>query len=159
MAESFSPALPGDVEWLPGPDGSRVLRLQAAAGDPPALVLRLAGGGERRIEARAAEYVIPRELDWTAAWLQWPDGTQVVLPLPHGRHAEVIELHPRRFAPTEEAPTPDGGVHGDARQRRSAGAVAARNGAGRSLRRTRLDDAAATPGLLAGGRGGVAGAR
>jgi len=110
MAESFSPALPGDVEWLPGPDGSRVLRLQAAAGDPPALVLRLAGGGERRIETRAAEYVIPRELDWTAAWLQWRDGTQVVLPLPHGRHAEVIELHPRRFAPTEEAPTPDGGV-------------------------------------------------
>ena len=27
MAESSSPALPGDVEWLPGPGGGRVLRI------------------------------------------------------------------------------------------------------------------------------------
>ena len=136
MAESSSPALPGDVEWLPGPGGAGVLRIEPAASDPPALVLRLAGGGERRIEARGAQYVIPGEVDWSAAWLQWPDGTQVVLPLPHGPHAEVIQLHPRRFAPTEEAPSSRWRSPGDARRRRSAGAVPGR---------TAPDDLSAAP--------------
>ena len=98
MAESSSPALPGDVEWLPGPGGAGSCASSPRRARPPALILRLAGGGERRIEARAAEYAIPGELDWSAAWLQWPDGTRAALPLPHGPHAEVIELHPRRFA-------------------------------------------------------------
>ena len=162
MAESSSPALPGDVEWLPGPGGARVLRIHPPASDPPALVLRLTGGGERRIEARRAEYVIPGELDWSAAWLQWPDGTRVVLPLPHGPHAEVIQLHPRRFAPAEEAPTaPCADVPGDARQRRSRRRRSPpdRTAPDDRLRRTRLDDAAAAPRLHAGGRGGVARAR
>ena len=104
MAEPFSPASPGDVEWLPGPGGARALRIDPAAADPPTLILRLAGGAERRIEASAAEFVIPTELDWTAAWLQWPDGTRAALPLPHGPHAEVIQLHPRRFARTDATP-------------------------------------------------------
>ena len=101
MAESTSPALPGDVEWLPGPGGARVVRIHPATSEPPALALRLSGGGERHLSAApgaATEYVIPADLDWTAAWLQWPDGTRAALPLPHGRHAEVIQLHPRRFA-------------------------------------------------------------
>ncbi|WP_028067901.1 hypothetical protein [Solirubrobacter soli] len=98
MAESSSPALPGDVEWLPGPGGTRLLRIHPSGSEPPALILRLSAGGERRIDAGASEYVIPRELDWSAAWLQWPDGTRAALPMPHGVHAEVIQLHPRRFA-------------------------------------------------------------
>ena len=107
MAESSSPALPGDVEWLPGPGGTRALRIHPAAGDPPTLILRLAGGGERRIERARPSSRSRAELDWTAAWLQWPDGTRVALPLPHGPHAEVIQLRPRRFARTEPAPPPD----------------------------------------------------
>ena len=101
MAESTSPALPGDVEWLPGPGGARVLRIHPATAEPPALALRLSGGGERHLAATpgaATEYAIPADLDWTAAWLQWPDGSRAALPLPHGRHAEVIQLRPRRFA-------------------------------------------------------------
>ena len=85
MAESSSPALPGDVEWLPGPAGARVLRIHPPRADPPALILRVAGGGGARIEpAPATEYAIPRELHWSAAFLQWPDGTRAALPLPQG---------------------------------------------------------------------------
>ena len=36
------------------PRRRRVLRIHPAAADPPALVLRLAGGGERRLEPRRA---------------------------------------------------------------------------------------------------------
>jgi hypothetical protein len=111
MAESSSPALPGDVEWLPGPGGTRLLRLHPLTADPPALILRLAGGGERRIDASPETYAIAADLDWTAAWLQWPDGTRAALPLPHGPHAEVIQLHPRRFARTD-TPQPDPGAFG-----------------------------------------------
>jgi len=99
MAESSSPALPGDIEWLPGPGGGRVLRIHPSSAEPPALILRLAGGGEERVDARpspATEYEIPGTLQWSAAWLQWPDGTRAAIPLPHGPHAEVIELRPRR---------------------------------------------------------------
>ncbi|MDA0164162.1 hypothetical protein OM076_28065 [Solirubrobacter ginsenosidimutans] len=104
MAEPSSPALPGDVEWLPGPGGTRVLRIHPASAAPPALILRVAGGGEQRIDARpqaSTEYSIPADVDWSAAWLLWPDGTRASLPLPHGPHAEVIELRPRRFARSE----------------------------------------------------------
>src|SRR3954453_10429935 len=98
MAESSSSALPGDVEWLPGPGGSRVLRIPASP-EPPALILRDAEGAEERIEAGpgpGTAYAIPDALDWSTAWLQWPDGTRVTIPPPHGPDAEVIELRPRR---------------------------------------------------------------
>src|SRR5690242_13245510 len=104
MAESSSPALPGDVEWLPGPGGTRLLRIHPSGGEPPTLILRLAGGGEQRIEAAPSGYAIPPDVDWSAAWLRWPDGTRAALPLPHGPHAEVIQLHPRRFARSDAAP-------------------------------------------------------
>ena len=114
MAESSSPALPGDVEWLPGPGGTWVLRIHPASAESPALILRVLGGGERRIEAGptpVTEYAIPAELDWSAAWLQWADGTRAALPLPHGPHAEVIELRPRRFARNE--PPAEAGWRGE----------------------------------------------
>src|SRR3954452_9140912 len=99
MADPSSPALSGDVEWLPRPGGSRVLRLHPPTPDPPALILSEAGGGERRIEAAAGpstDYEVPGTLDWTAAWLQWPDGTRARVRPPHGSDADVIELRPRR---------------------------------------------------------------
>ena len=88
MAKSSSSAVPGDVEWLPGPGGSRVLRIHPASPEPPALILRTAGGAETRVEARPGpetEYDIPSELDWSTAWLQWPDGTRRDVPAPHGQ--------------------------------------------------------------------------
>ena len=99
MAKSSSSAVPGDVEWLPGLGGSRVLRIHPPSPEPPALILRTAGGAEVRVEARpgpATEYDIPSELDWSTAWLQWPDGTRATVPAPHGAHAQVIELRSRR---------------------------------------------------------------
>src|ERR1700742_676708 len=115
MAESSSPALPGDVEWLPGPGGTRVLRLHPLASDPPALILRLAAGGERRIEATAGSSAIASELDWTGASLASADATRPAPPLPHGPHAEVIHLHPRRFARSEDPPRePAPGAHAPA---------------------------------------------
>ena len=95
MAWSSSPVLPGDVEWLPGPGGARLLRINPSSPEPPVLILRC-GGEERRIEATASEYVIPAALDWSAAWLQWPDGTRAAVPAPNGTQAEVIELRPWR---------------------------------------------------------------
>ena len=95
MALSSSPVLPGDVEWLPGPRGARLLRINPSSPEPPVLILRC-GGEERRIEATASEYVIPAALDWSAAWLQWPDGTRAAVPAPNGTQAEVIELRPWR---------------------------------------------------------------
>jgi len=95
MAESSTSALPGDIEWLPGPGGARRLRVTPPLADPPVLVLR-ATGGEERIPARPGphtEFEIPASLDWSAAWLQWPDGTRAAVEPPHGR---VIELRPRR---------------------------------------------------------------
>jgi hypothetical protein len=98
MVESSSSAVPGDVEWLPGPGGSRVLRIPANP-EPPTLILRVAEGVEERIEAGPGphtEFAIPDALDWSTAVLQWPDGTRATVPPPHGPHAEVIELRPRR---------------------------------------------------------------
>ena len=106
MAESSSPALPGDVEWLPGPGGTRVLRIHpAASAQPPALILRLPGGGERRIERRPAPARVrdPGRAGLERRLAQWPDGTRAALPLPHGPHAEVIQLRPRRFARSPRA--------------------------------------------------------
>ncbi len=119
MAKSSSSTVPGDVEWLPGPGGSRVLRIHPASPEPPALMLRSADGTEVRVEARPGpdtEYDIPSELDWSTAWLQWPDGTRATVPAPHGGHAQVIELRPRR----------DRAAGGDAS---TVGAIAAGEGA------------------------------
>jgi hypothetical protein len=109
MAESSSPALPGGVEWLPGSGGSRVLRIHPSVAEPPALILRVAAGGEERIEAGsgpATEYAIRGGLSWSAAWLQWPDGTRAAIPLPHGPDAEVIEFRPRRNRDDREPTVP-----------------------------------------------------
>ena len=106
MAESSSSVLPGDVEWLPGPGGSRLLRIHPPSPEPPALILRTADGAESRFEAGSGpqtEYEIPGELDWDSAWLAWPDGTRTAIPAPHGRAAQVIELRPRRFRPSADA--------------------------------------------------------
>ncbi|HWK30431.1 MAG TPA: hypothetical protein VNS09_27945 [Solirubrobacter sp.] len=93
MAESSSSAVPGDVEWQSG----RVLRAPAGV-----LVLSVAGGGEVRLEPRAAgDYEVPLGLDWTAAWLVRRDGVRVPVPAPAG---EVIELRPRVAPPVESRP-------------------------------------------------------
>jgi hypothetical protein len=125
MVESSSSAVPGDVEWLPGPGGSRVLRIPASP-EPPALILRVAEGVEKRIEAGPGPdtaYAIPDALDWSAAWLQWPDGTRVTVPPPHGPHAEVIQLRPRRREETGEAA--HGEVAADVSETVSAGSEGA----------------------------------
>src|SRR4051794_23557801 len=106
MAEPFSPASPADAEWLPGPGGTRALRIHPAAGDPPTLILRLAGGGERGIEAGPAEFTIPPALDGPAACRRWPAGPRVAPPLPPGPDAEVIPRRPRRPAHDEPTPPP-----------------------------------------------------
>ena len=62
MAESSSSVVPGDVEWLPGPGGTRLLRIHPPSPEPPALILRLAGGEETRFDAGPGphtEYEIP----------------------------------------------------------------------------------------------------
>ena len=108
MADSSSSVVPGDVEWLPGPGGTRLLRIHPPSPEPPALVLRLAGGEETRLEAGPGphtQYQLPGELDWEKAWLVWPDGTRAAIPAPHGREAQVIELRPRRFRPTHSGAT------------------------------------------------------
>ena len=134
MASSSSPVLPGDVEWLPGAGGARLLRIHPASPSPPVLILRC-GGEERRIEAAASEYVIPAALDWSAAWLQWPDGTRAAVPAPHGTQAEVIELRPWRSR-SEAVPT----MRADAvRERPATPAEAATNGHRRPRRAGRRD--------------------
>ena len=108
MAESSSSVVPGDVEWLPGPGGTRLLRIHPPSPEPPALILRVAGGEETRLEAGPGphtQYQLPGELDWEKAWLVWPDGTRAAIPAPHGREAQVIELRPRRFRPTHSGAT------------------------------------------------------
>ena len=83
MAESSSSVLPGDVEWLPGPGGTRLLRIHPPSPQPPALILRGADGAETRFDAGPGphtEYEIPSSLDWETAWLAWPDGSRASIP-------------------------------------------------------------------------------
>ena len=111
MAESSSSVVPGDVEWLPGPGGTRLLRIHPPSPEPPVLILRVAGGEETRLEAGPGphtEYEIPGELDWDAAWLVWPDGSRAAIPAPHGREAQVIELRPTALPPVRRSPPPAG---------------------------------------------------
>src|SRR5687768_12454643 len=110
MAESSSSVMPGDVEWLPGSGGMRLLRIHPPSPEPPVLILRGADGAETRFHAGRGphtEYEIPGSLDWEAAWLAWPDGSRAAIPAPHGGAAQVIELRPRRFRPSSsEAAVP-----------------------------------------------------
>ena len=88
MAESSSSVVPGDVEWLPGPGGMRLLRIHPPSPEPPVLILRDAGGEESRFEAVPGphtEYQLPGELDWDTAWLAWPDGSRATIPGPPRR--------------------------------------------------------------------------
>ena len=57
MAESSSPALPGDIEWLPGPGGSRVLRIpprerRATGADPVPARAGRSAASRRRVPGR-----------------------------------------------------------------------------------------------------------
>ena len=113
MAESSSSVMPGDIEWLPGSGGMRLLRIHPPSPEPPVLILRGADGAETRFHAGRGphtEYEIPGSLDWEAAWLAWPDGSRAAIPAPHGGAAQVIELRPRRFRPSSssssEVPVP-----------------------------------------------------
>src|ERR1700754_5143371 len=114
MAESPSSALPGGVEWLSALGGARLLRAEVGPGEAPALVLKTVTGGEHRIEpgpsarfSRSTDYLVPAEVDWTAAWLQWPDGTRAVMPRPEGRRADIIRLPTVRPAePPPPGPQP-----------------------------------------------------
>src|SRR3954451_8102984 len=103
VAESPSSALPGSVEWLPALGGAHLLRAEVGRGDPPALILELAAGGEQRIDAgpaarfsRSADYLVPAGVRWSRAALEWADGTRTVLPSPPHERAEVIRLPQRR---------------------------------------------------------------
>ena len=164
MAESFSPALPGDVEWLPGPDGSTSPAppgrggRPAGAGPAPGGRGRAADRGTRGRIRDPARVGLDRRVAPVARRHPSRPAT-AARPARRGHRTAPAALrvsgggaHPPRVN--------QGRGHGDARQRRCAGAVGSPpTGAGRSLRPTGLDDAAATPGRLAGGRGGVARAR
>ena len=87
MAESSSSVVPGDVEWLPGSGGMRLLRIHPPSPEPPVLILRDADGAETRFDAGRGRTPSTRSrtsLDWEAAWLAWPDGSRATIPAPHG---------------------------------------------------------------------------